>query len=215
MKSPFYAYLSRLKHIQRWSLMRNSDPENVMEHSWMVAVIAHGLAILHNQNLKDDSEKVDDKNIAIKALYHDITEVLTGDLPTPIKYHSEQMKQAFSEIEDVAAKRLLRHIPDDQREAFQQWVLPPQDHEDDTEEQIVKAADKISAWMKCIEERRAGNLEFSHAEESTKKEIDASPLLCVKLWLDHYASTFECSLDELEWLEKDRENEAENNKSSL
>jgi 5'-deoxynucleotidase len=196
MPSPFYAYLSRLKHIQRWSLMRNSDRENVMEHSWMVSVIAHGIAMIHNES---SDVPVEEGNIVLCALYHDVTEVLTGDLPTPIKYHNSTIKNAFGEIEHLAAERLISHVPKAQKSEFSKWIGPQEDH---LEHQIVKAADRISAWLKCVEERRVGNLEFSHAETSLKREIDDISLDCVGKWMELYASTFELSLDELELLEK-------------
>jgi 5'-deoxynucleotidase len=178
--------------------MRNSDSENVMELSWMVAIIAHGLCVTHNENHPDTL--ADEGRVALMAIYHDVTEVLTGDLPTPIKYHSKTMKSAFGEIERLAAQRLISNVPSGQQPYFSKWI--GEHDEEELEAQMVKAADRISAWLKCVEERRMGNSEFSHAEGTLKKEIEQVPLDCVKIWMDFYADTFECSLDELELLEK-------------
>jgi 5'-deoxynucleotidase len=189
--SSFCAYLSRLKHIQRWSLMRNNDEENVMEHSWMVAVIAHGLAVLHN---KKQGEKVDVGQVVLKALYHDVTEVMTGDLPTPVKYHSPKMQDAFGELETLASERLLKQIPADHRHAYSEVLQP---HDTSLQGRLVKAADRISAWLKCVEERRTGNQEFQEAELVTLAYIEKFELACVQEWMAIYAPAFEMSLDKL------------------
>ena len=164
----------------------------------MVAIIAHGLCAIHNDNHPEDL--ADEGKVALKAIYHDVTEVLTGDLPTPIKYHSQTMKNAFGEIERLAAQRLLSNVPKAQQPYFAKWI--GEHDEEELEFKMVKAADRISAWLKCVEERRVGNLEFAHAEGTLKKEIEQVPLGCVKIWMDFYAETFESSLDELELLEK-------------
>jgi 5'-deoxynucleotidase len=193
--SSFCAYLSRLKHIQRWSLMRNNDEENVMEHSWMVSVIAHGLAVIYNTS---NEQPLDVGSVVLKALYHDVTEVMTGDLPTPVKYHSPKMKDAYGELENLAAQRLLMQIPSHFRSQYQEIF---QHSEDDLVSMIVKSADRISAWIKCVEERRTGNMEFQQAETILKNGIDGIPLDCVKSWMNMYAPAFEMSLDDLGTLE--------------
>lgn len=158
--SSFYAYLSRLRWIKRWGLKRNAHEENVMEHSWEVSVIAHTLALIKNRYYGGN---VDANAIATAALYHDITEVITGDLPTPIKYHSKEINTAYKEIEKRAEKELLALLPEELRADFQALI-----HHDEMPEehvQIIKAADKISAYLKCQAELKAGNTEFEIAAE--------------------------------------------------
>jgi 5'-deoxynucleotidase len=158
--SSFYAYLSRLRWIKRWGLKRNAHDENVMEHSWEVSVIAHTLALIKNRYYGGN---VDANAIATAALYHDITEVITGDLPTPIKYHSKEINTAYKEIEKRAEKELLDLLPAELRADFQALIhhdRMPEDHV-----QIIKAADKISAYLKCQAELKAGNTEFEIAAE--------------------------------------------------
>ena len=164
--SSFYAYLSRLRWIKRWGLKRNAHVENVMEHSWEVAVIAHTLALIKNRYYGGN---VDANAIATAALYHDITEVITGDLPTPIKYHSKEINTAYKEIEKRAEKELLALLPDELRADFQALIhhdKMPEEHV-----QIIKAADKISAYLKCQAELKAGNTEFEIAAEQLAQTI--------------------------------------------
>ena len=183
--------------------MRNNDQENVMEHSWMVAVIAHGLAVIHNDGALESSPsevsptvlaQVEVATVVIKALYHDVTEVMTGDLPTPVKYHSPKMKDAYGELEDLAAEQLLHQIPAPFRSAYGSAFQP---HDSSLEGQLVKAADKISAWLKCVEERRTGNQEFQEAEQIIFGELGKIKLPCVKTWMTLYGPAFEMSLDKL------------------
>jgi 5'-deoxynucleotidase len=158
--SSFYAYLSRLRWIKRWGLKRNAHEENVMEHSWEVSVIAHTLALIKNRYYGGNA---DANAIATAALYHDITEVITGDLPTPIKYHSKEINTAYKEIEKRAEKELLALLPEELRADFQALIhhdKMPEEHV-----QIIKAADKISAYLKCQAELKAGNTEFEIAAE--------------------------------------------------
>ncbi|MFZ2169887.1 MAG: 5'-deoxynucleotidase [Methylococcaceae bacterium] len=164
--SSFYAYLSRLRWIKRWGLKRNAHVENVMEHSWEVAVIAHTLALIKNRY---HGGNVDANAIATAALYHDITEVITGDLPTPIKYHSKEINTAYKKIEKRAEKELLALLPDELRADFQALIhhdKMPEEHV-----QIIKAADKISAYLKCQAELKAGNTEFEIAAEQLAQTI--------------------------------------------
>jgi 5'-deoxynucleotidase len=166
IKSSFYAYLSRLRWIKRWGLKRNAHDENVMEHSWEVAVIAHALALIKNRYF---SGTVDANAIATAALYHDITEVITGDLPTPIKYHSPAILSAYKQIEQQAETELLKLLPDALQDDFRPLInhaqLPEQ------HQKIIKAADKISAYLKCQAELKAGNTEFEIAAEQLAKGI--------------------------------------------
>jgi 5'-deoxynucleotidase len=158
--SSFYAYLSRLRWIKRWGLKRNAHDENVMEHSWEVSVIAHTLALIKNRYYGGN---LDANAIATAALYHDITEVITGDLPTPIKYHSKAINTAYKEIEKQAEMELLALLPIKLRKDFESLIH----HESLPEEhiKIIKAADKISAYLKCQSELKAGNNEFEIAAE--------------------------------------------------
>lgn len=168
ISSSFYAYLSRLRWIKRWGLKRNAHDENVMEHSWEVAVIAHTLALIKNRYY---GGQVDANAIATAALYHDITEVITGDLPTPIKYHSEEISAAYKRIEQQAEMELLALLPGALQGDFKALIqhdLMPSEHV-----QIIKAADKISAYLKCQAELKAGNLEFETAAEQLALAIGA------------------------------------------
>jgi 5'-deoxynucleotidase len=165
--SSFYAYLSRLRWIKRWGLKRNAHEENVMEHSWEVAVIAHTLALIKNRYYNGH---LDANAVATAALYHDITEVITGDLPTPIKYHSSEINVAYKQIEKQAEKELLSLLPAELLADFQVLIhhdLMPKEHV-----QLIKAADKISAYLKCQAELKAGNKEFEMAAEQLAQTID-------------------------------------------
>lgn len=190
--SMFMATLFRMKHIRRWSLMRNSDQENVMEHSWMVAAIAHSLTVL--QKKEEPDLEIDAGKVVLLAMYHDASEVMTGDLPTPVKYHNPQLKGAFKELESLASKRLLDQLPVELRDSYEDLCLGD---EESIEGKLVKAADKIAAWLKCIEERRMGNLEFRSAEKSTLGAVKNLNLPCVFSWMELFAPAFELSLDEL------------------
>lgn len=166
--SSFYAYLSKLRWIKRWGLKRNAHDENVMEHSWEVSVIAHTLALIKNRYYNGN---VDANAVATAALYHDITEVITGDLPTPIKYHSQEISAAYKRIEHQAEIELLALLPVELRADFQ--VLVDHDRMPQEHVRIIKAADKISAYLKCQAELKAGNLEFETAAEQLALVIGA------------------------------------------
>lgn len=191
--SHFFAYLSRMKYIRRWGLMRNSHPESIQEHSHRVAVIAHGLAEAKNRLF---GGAVDPGRVAVLALFHDAGEVITGDLPTPIKYFNPKIKDAYREIETVADERLLSMVPEPLREAYADLFAPgPADAEHLA---LVRAADKICAYMKCLEEKTAGNLEFAKAEkaiETSLRELDRPE---VRWFLETYLPSFELTLDELD-----------------
>lgn len=164
--SSFYAYLSRLRWIKRWGLKRNAHEENVMEHSWEVSVIAHTLALIKNRYFDG---QLDANAVATTALYHDITEVITGDLPTPIKYHSKAINDAYKQIEQQAEIELLKLLPRKLRKDFQPLILHDEIPKDIME--IVHAADKISAYLKCLSELKAGNREFDIAAERLAEVI--------------------------------------------
>ena len=195
MKSDFFAFISRMKLIARWSLMRSTVQENIQEHSHMVAVLAHALGRIRRDVL---GRPCDPERLAAVALYHDAPEILTGDLPTPIKYHSASIKNAYDEVESVAVEKLLAELPDALRPAYRELMTAPSRPE---EYELVKAADRLAAYIKCVEERKAGNTEFSSAELSSRKKLDALDLPEVAYFLEHFMPGFEKNLDELGTLE--------------
>jgi len=190
MSFSFFAYLSRLKLIRRWSLMRNTVPENDAEHSLQVAMIAHALAVIARDRY---GKQVDPEHILSLAVYHDATEVMTGDLPTPVKYHNDELREAYHNLEALSAERLLALLPEDMRPAFSPYMKqsPGYDHT------LVKAADRISAWIKCMEEQRAGNREFDYAAENIRRSVAAIDLPEVKDFLADFLPAFDMTLDEL------------------
>ncbi|MGZ8237007.1 MAG: 5'-deoxynucleotidase [Methylobacter sp.] len=192
ISSSFYAYLSRLRWIKRWGLKRNAHAENVMEHSWEVSVIAHTLALIKNRYYQGN---VDANAVAAAALYHDVTEVITGDLPTPIKYHSEEISTAYKQIERQAEKELLALLPAELQADFQALIhhdkMPPE------HVQIIKAADKISAYLKCQAELKAGNSEFETAAEQLALIIGASEQPEVAFFMQTFAPSCGLTLDGL------------------
>lgn len=189
--SPFYAYLTRLRWINRWGLMRNAYQENVMEHSWEVATIAHILALIKNRYFDG---KVDANAVATMALYHDVTEVITGDLPTPIKYHSPAIQQAYKTIEQQAADELLKLLPAELRADFQPHLSGSQNAE---QVAIIKIADKISAYLKCKAELMAGNQEFNTAADELLAKIQQSELTEVEYFMTLFAPACGLTLDRL------------------
>lgn len=191
MAESFFAYISRMRYIGRWSLMRNAMPENIQEHSHMVAVIAHALGIIRRDIF---GKECDPNECAAVALFHDSSEILTGDLPTPIKYHSPEIQAAYKQVEALACEKLIDTLPSELQSAYRP-ILSGETQE--RVHDIVKAADKLSAYIKCIEERRTGNDEFLAAEQQTRAILDASPLPEVKYFLEHFIPAFELTLDGL------------------
>jgi 5'-deoxynucleotidase len=190
--SSFYAYLSRLRWIKRWGLKRNAHEENVMEHSWEVSVIAHTLALIKNRYYNGT---VDANAVATAALYHDITEVITGDLPTPIKYHSKEINAAYKQIEKQAEIELLNLLPAELRTDFEALI-----HHDKLPEehiQIIKAADKISAYLKCQAELKAGNTEFETAAFHLALNLDNSEQPEVIFFMQAFVPSCRLTLDGL------------------
>ena len=191
MSYHFFAMHSRMKYINRWALMRNTVSENISEHSNDVAVIAHALAIIKNVRFGGD---VDAERAAFLGLYHDMTEIITGDMPTPVKYHSEDMTDAFKAVEDKAGRTLLSMLPNDMAKYYEGAFFKKEG--DGYLWKIVKAADKISALIKCIEEKNAGNNEFGKALESTRASIEAMAMPEVEVFLEEFLPSFYLSLDE-------------------
>jgi len=191
MKNHFFAYISRMRYIPRWTLMRNSFPENVQEHSHMVAVLAHALAVIRNEVF---GGQIDAGQVAVCALYHDAPEIITGDMPTPIKYYNPEIKRSYRAVERVAADRLLSLLPEE-LEASYRPVLHGTDGEI---RRLVKAADKLSAYIKCLEELKAGNAEFRLAAEQTRAALDAMALPELDWFMERCLDSFSMTLDELE-----------------
>lgn len=180
-----------MKMIDRWALMQNTSKENIAEHSHSVAVIAHALALIGNKKF---GKSYDENRVALLALYHDTTEVITGDMPTPVKYYNDEIKSVYKDIEDIAGKRLLSMLPDE----FKDDYVPFFTHKDEDKELwvLVKAADKISALIKCIEENRMGNKEFEIALKSQEQKIKDIDLPEVKYFSDHFLKSYYLTLDE-------------------
>lgn len=189
--SKFFAIISRMKYINRWSLMRNTVSENISEHSLDVAFIAHLLAVLRNIRFGGN---VNPERAAVLAMFHDTTEILTGDLPTPIKYYNKDIKSVYSEIEDNASRQLLSYLPDDIREVYQPLLC--RDENESELWELVKAADKISALIKCVEEKQMGNKDFSDAENATLKAIKSMKIKEADIFLDEFMPSYGLTLDE-------------------
>ena len=190
MNYHFFAYMSRMKYIKRWGLMRNGREENIQEHSLQTAMIAHCLALINNRIFGGD---VDAEHIMAIGVYHETSEVLTGDLATPIKYFNPKIKDAYKEIEHIANDKLLQMIPEELRADYEKII----DGYSQEEYRLVKAADKICALFKCVEEIKSGNMEFREAKNSIEKEITQMNIPEVEYFMTHFAPSFELTLDEL------------------
>ena len=191
MAHHFFAYMNRMKYIRRWGLMRNTQVENDMEHSLQTAMIAHGIALIGNKRF---DREYDAEHIMALAVFHDASEVITGDLPTPIKHNNPIIKDEYHRLESIANQRLLATLPEDLREEYTPLI---EADENTPEWKIVKAADRISAYIKCVEERKAGNREFIEAEMSTLAAIRADALPEVQVFMEQFAPGFALSLDEI------------------
>ena len=186
----FFALISRMKYIDRWALMRNTETENIQEHSHQVAVLAHALALIANQRF---GAQLDPGRVAVAALYHDATEIITGDMPTPVKYYNSTLRDSYKQVEAAAADRLLSMLPPELRPEFEPYL-----RESDPEiHAYVKAADKLSAYLKCVEEVKAGNSEFRLAKEQTWAALMDKPLPALQYFIDQFLPSFELTLDEL------------------
>ena len=190
MSSSFFAYIFRMRYIARWALMRNTRTENVEEHSYEVAVLAHALAVAGQEIFHKD---VNPDRVATAALFHDAPEIITGDLPTPIKYFNPAIKSAYDQVEAVAQDKLLGMLPHELTEAY----TPLLRVEDPKVRCYIKAADKLAAWLKCLEERKAGNREFVQAEEETLHALKDMNMDEVTWFLEHMGEAFGLTLDEL------------------
>lgn len=195
MEHHFFAYVSRMRYIQRWGLMRNTLSENDLEHSMQAAFFAHAIAVI---GVKRYHRSYSPERIMAMAAYHDATEVITGDMPTPVKYHHREMKDQYGKMEELAERRLMQMLPNDLRPAFEPLIC----HDESTDEwRIVKAADKICAYVKCLEEKKAGNTEFDMARKSTKKALDRLDLPEVQDFMTEFVPGFSLTLDEISEME--------------
>ena len=190
--SHFFAYLSRMKFIHRWGLMRNNWVDNIQEHSLQVAMIAHALAVIRNRLF---AGRLNPERVMLLAVFHEVSEVITGDLPSPIKYFNPEIKSAYKEIEDVARRKLWEMIPEELRDYYRSVIFV--DDDDYENWQVVKAADKISAYAKCLEELKAGNQEFSQAKAATEQAIERFELPEVDYFMETFVQSFSLELDEL------------------
>lgn len=190
MAGYFFPMIARMRYINRWGLMRNTQLENIQEHSHMVAVLAHALAVIQNRYFDG---QVDPGTVAVAALYHDASEILTGDMPTPIKYDNPDIQSAYKQVESVAEQKLLSMLPEDLRPDFDDAITMP----DPEVRALVKAADKLSAYLKCVEEVKAGNDEFKKAKEQTYTALKQNPVPALGYFMEHFLDGFELTLDEL------------------
>ncbi len=192
MENGFFAMVSRMKYINRWALMRNEHSENLSEHSFEVAVIAHALAVIKNKRF---GSNINGERAALMGLFHDAPETLTGDMPTPVKYYSEEVRNAYKTVEENACKSLIDMLPEDFQSEFAPLLIS---QEEDAELwKLVKAADKISALIKCLEERKAGNSEFIKAGEGIRESIEKLDMPEAKVFIEEFLPAFELTLDEL------------------
>lgn len=187
----FFAMLARMKYINRWGLMRNTITENIAEHSLDTAILAHGLAVIGNTYFE---KHIDEERVAVLAMFHDTTEIITGDLPTPIKYFAPEIRSAYKNVEAAAGTKLLMELPREMRPVYQTIIR--EDEEDRELWRYVKAADKLSALIKCIEEKRMGNTDFEQAERATLKAIQELNMPEVGYFLKNFMPAYSLTLDE-------------------
>mgnify|MGYP003441461972 CR=1 FL=1 len=191
-KNHFFAMLSRMKYINRWALMRNTHTENISEHSLEVATVSHALAVIHNTRFGGN---INVDRVAVLGVFHDAPEILTGDMPTPIKYYSKQIQEAYSQVEDDACNALLDMLPADLREQYAPYFIKCE--EDRQLWKFVKAADKICAYTKCIEESKAGNHDFDKAAKTNLKSLEEIDMPEVKCFMDEFLGSYSLTLDEM------------------
>ncbi len=191
MRNDFYAYMDRMKYIRRWQLMRSERDENIMEHTQSVSLLAHALAVIRN---KVFGGSVSVEKTVLYAMYHETGEVMTGDLPTPIKYHNPQIHGAYKELEKTACEKMVDMLPEEMKGEIAPFVLADEKSE---EYKLVKAADRLSAYIKCLEELRTGNREFSNAKKSIEEDLRSRKIPEVDYFFEKFIPSFELTLDEL------------------
>ena len=194
MRYDFYAYLDRMKYIKRWQLMRSVRDENIMEHSQCVTMLAHALVTIHNEVYHGNAHVL---KTVLFAVYHETGEVMTGDLPTPIKYYNSSIQGAYKELEKNACQKILSALPDEMQPALAPYVMAD---EDCVEYKLVKAADRLAAYIKCLEELRSGNAEFSKAKKSIETDLHSRNMPEVEYFFDKFIASYELTLDDLEGL---------------
>ena len=192
MENNFFAMISRLKWIDRWALMKNATNENLSEHSLEVAMIAHALCVIGNRRF---GKNLNGERAALIGMYHDATEIITGDMPTPVKYYNDEIRHVYKDIEKEAQRRLISLLPDDMKDEYESIFSPGE--ELSYEKKLVKGADKLSAYIKCIEEEKAGNREFLSAEESTLRSLRKMELPEVDIFIEECIPGYRKTLDEL------------------
>ena len=192
MRYDFYAFMDRMKYIKRWQLMRSERDENIMEHSQSVTMLAHALAVIKNEAF---GGQVDLLKTVLYALYHETSEVMTGDLPTPIKYYNNSIHGAYKELEKSACEKMANMLPAEMKGAIEPYILADENSE---EYKLVKAADRLSAYIKCLEELRSGNNEFSRAKKTIEEDLKARNMPEVEYFFEHFIPSFNLTLDELE-----------------
>lgn len=190
---PFFAMMARMKYIERWALMRNSVKENISEHSLEVAMLAHGLGVIARERCGKD---VDPDKLALIGLYHDANEIITGDMPTPVKYHDPDIRDAYKKVEDMANQKLLDKLPDYMRKYYETIFFKKSGDEELWK--IVKAADKLSALIKCIEEKKAGNQEFATAWQTIERALREMQMEEVDIFMNDFLPSYNKTLDELQ-----------------
>ncbi len=191
----FFAYMNRMKYISRWGLMRNTLSENITEHSLQVAMLAHALAVIRKVYFENDGRgEINPDKIATMAMFHDCSEILTGDLPTPIKYHNPEISKAYKDLEKIAVGKLIDMLPIEMKSEYEKLLWP----EEKDYLELIKAADKLAAYLKCVEETKIGNPEFKKALEENKRQLAEFNLPEVKLFLEEFEPQYWLSLDELE-----------------
>ena len=188
--SHFFAMIRRMKYINRWGLMRNNINENIAEHSLQVAIIAHGLAVIGNKRF---GRNLNAEHIALMGIMHDTTEIITGDLPTPIKYYAPEIRDAYKKVENIAANQLLKELPEDMQEAYEDILI----EDDSIEWKYVKAADKLSAYIKCIEEKNTGNTDFAKAEDTIRKALEDMQMEEIDVFIEEFLPAYVMTLDEI------------------
>ena len=194
MRNDFYAYMDRMKYIKRWQLMRSVREENIMEHSQSVTLLSHALVTVHNEVFGGNADVL---KTVLYATYHETSEVMTGDLPTPIKYYNRSIHGAYKELEKTACEKLVGMLPKEMQGGFAPYVLAD---EDCIEYRLVKAADRLAAYIKCLEELRSGNAEFAKAKKSIEEDLHSRNIPEVEYFFEHFIPSFELTLDELEGL---------------
>ena len=192
MRYDFYAYMDRMKYIKRWQLMRSVRDENIMEHSQSVTMLAHALAVLRNEKFGGN---VDVLKTVLYAVYHETSEVMTGDLPTPIKYYNRSIHGAYKDLEKSACEKMTEMLPKEMKDSVSPFILADEESE---EYKLVKTADRLSAYIKCLEELRSGNNEFSKAKKSIEEDLLSRKMPEVEYFFEHFIPSFSLTLDELE-----------------